>query len=287
MKMIIFALFLPSTLVLFGEEGKIQAKIKDLTATFMDDHCITSIAVMAIGKENHQQFEHITTQGTLSIKSPIPVNHYTEFRIGPLTQLFIATTLAYFVQEGWVSLNDPVSKFVPKSTTLPTYQEKEMTLGDLATHTSGLPAIPYSLSSPSFSVGQMYRFLANYELSREPGTKYEYSNFGYAFLAHLLSRLSKKRFPELIDQILFQPLNLKDTTFTLTQKERSHLVTGYEMGKGIAPLLTEKIYSIFMSSGGLYSTPKDLLAFLYFNMRKKPDESKFNPVNHANPLSYF
>lgn len=270
MKTHILILFSFFSLSLFAEEKGIQGEIENLTQAFMEDHSITSIAVMAIGRENHEKFEQIVTRGNLSIKSPVPVNQYTEFRIGPLTQLFTAVALAYFVQEGQVSLNDPVSKFVPKSMKLPTYQGKEITLGDLATHTSGLPDMPYSLSSrSSFSVSQMYRFLSKYELTREPGTKYEYSNFGYAFLANLLSRLSRRTFPELINQMILQPLSLKDTTFTLSQEQKSRLVTGYEMGKGISPFLSEKIYSIFIGSGGLYSTPRDMLTFLSYNMRKE------------------
>ncbi|MCB1110988.1 MAG: beta-lactamase family protein, partial [Chlamydiia bacterium] len=166
--------------------GNFEKSIGDAVANYRKEHDIVGIAVMAIGRENHQKSQHIITQGDLSLKSPIPVNAYTEFRLGPLTQIVTAGALAYLIQEGQVSLNDPVSKFLPKSMKLPTYQGKEITLGDLATHTSGLPDMPYSLTSrSSFSVSQMYRFLSKYELPRAPGTKYEYSNFGYAFLSNI------------------------------------------------------------------------------------------------------
>ena len=284
-KTLILTLFFFPSLVLLADGEGIQKEVEERVQTFTEDHSIISIAVMVIGRENHQKFEQIVTKGTLSIKSPIPVNQHTEFRIGPITQLFTAAALAYFVQEGQVSLSDPVSKFVPKSMTLPTYKGKEITLGDLATHTSGLPDMPYSLSSrSSFSVSQMYRFLSKYELSREPGTKYEYSNFGYAFLANLLSRLSKRTFPDLLSQIIIQPLSLKDTTFTLSQQQKSRLVTGYELGKGISPLLNEKIYSVFIGSGGLYSTPKDMLTFLSFNMRK--EQTSLNAILPIMQTSY-
>lgn len=250
--------------------GSVQKEIEGFVEAFVDDHGITSMAVVAVGRENHQKFEKIMTKGTISIKSPIPVNEHSLFRIGPLTQIYTAAVLAYFVQEGQVSLDDPISKFLPKSMSLPTYRGKEMTLGDLATHTSGLPDMPYSLSSrSSYSVSQMYRFLSKYELTREPGTRYEYSNFGYALLSNVLSRLSKRTFPDLIQQVIISPLNLKDTIFTLTQEQKGRLVTGYELGKGISPLLSEKIYSVFIGSGGLYSTPRDMLTFLSFNLRKE------------------
>jgi D-alanyl-D-alanine-carboxypeptidase/D-alanyl-D-alanine-endopeptidase len=250
--------------------GSIEKDIENYVTAFVDDHSITSIAVIVIGRENHQKFEKIVTKGTLSLKSQIPINDHSLFRIGPLTQLYTAAALAYFVQEGQVALNDPISKFVPKSMSLPTYKGKEISLGDLATHTSGLPDMPYSLSNrSSFSVSQMYRFLSKYELTREPGTKFEYSNFGYALLANLLTRLSKRTFSELMDQIIFSPLKLKDTTFTLSHDQKMSLVTGYENGKGISPLSNEKVYSIFIGSGGLYASPKDMLTFLSFNLKKE------------------
>lgn len=254
---------------LYAEQEEVQEAIEALAKTYWEEHGVVGMAVVATGRENHELFEKTVTLGNLSLKSPIPVNHYTEFRIGPLTQLFTAATLAYLVQEGQVSLNDPVSKFLPRSQKVPTYQEKQITLGDLATHTSGLPDMPYSLTSrSSFSVSQMQRFLAKYELPREPGTKYEYSNFGYAFLANILSRIAKRPFPDLCEQLIMHPLNLSDTQFLLTPEQKKRLSTGYEHGKGISPLLSEKVYSVFIGSGGLYSTPKDMLSFLLFNLGK-------------------
>ncbi|MCB1107271.1 MAG: beta-lactamase family protein [Chlamydiia bacterium] len=250
--------------------GGVKEMIEEKVEAYRESHAITGIAVVAIGRENHQKFQLIATKGNLSLKSPIPINLFTEFRIGPLTQIVTAGALAYLVQEGQIALNDPISKFLPKSMKLPTYKGKEITLGDLATHTSSLPDMPYSLSSrSSFSVSQMDRFLSKYELPREPGTKYEYSNFGYALLANILSRIAKRSYPELASQLIMDPLGLKETVFSLSREQKKRVATGYEYGKGISPLLSEKVYSIFIGSGGLYSTPKNMLTFLSFNMGKE------------------
>jgi len=260
-------IFLLTPLFLFAD---MQNDLEEKVTTYFQENAPVGIAVMAIGRENHQKLEHTITKGNLSLKSPIPINPYTEFRIGPLTQVVAASVLAYMVQEGRVQLNDPISKFLPKSMKLPTYHGKEITIGDLATHTSGLPDMPYSLSSrSSFSISQMYRFLSKYELSKEPGSKYEYSNFGYAFLANILSRIAKKPYPYLVEEIITHPLGIKDTVFKLSFEQKKRIATGYEHGKGISPFLSEKIYSVFIGSGGLYSTPRDMMTFLSFNMRKE------------------
>jgi serine-type D-Ala-D-Ala carboxypeptidase/endopeptidase len=270
MKSVFFLIFFFPALLQAEKDQAIQRQLEETVEHYLEDHDITGISVAVIGRENLQKFQKTISKGKLSKKSPIPVNNHTEFRLGPLSQIFIASVLAYFVNEGQLSLNDPVSKFLPKSMKVPTYKGKQMTLGDLATHTSGLPDMPYSLSSrASFSVSQMYRFLSKYELTREPGTKYEYSYFGYAFLSNLLSRIAKRSYPDLAQQMILEPLHMKDTVFNISQDQKIRLATGYEEGRGISPLLSEKLYSIFIGAGGLYSTAQDMLIFLSFNLGKE------------------
>ena len=248
-------------------EQKLSNQVETLCQNYRNNHAITGLVVAVIAREKEEPFEYTSTWGTKSKKSTIPVNLYTEFRLGALTQLFTANVLAYFVQSGQVSLNDPISKFLSKSMVVPTYHEQEITLGDLATHTSGLPNMPYSLSSRSnFRVSQMYRFLSLYDLKRAPGSKYEYSHLGYAFLSNLLSRIGKRSFPELVEQIILTPLNLRDTTFTLSHEQKSRYAIGYDHGQGVSPLNREKVYSVFIGSGGLYSTIQNMLTYLSFNL---------------------
>lgn len=270
LKPTIFFLFFFCGVLFADEPSPLEQEIKKMSEQFQADHGITGMAVIVIGRDQNQKFEQVVTLGSLSKKSSVPVNRFTEFRAGTLTQVFTAAALAYFVQEGQVTLNDPVSKFLPKSIKLPTYQDKEITLGDLATHTSGLPDMPYTLSSrATFSVGQMYHFLSKYELPRAPGAKYEYSNLGYAFLSNLLSRIAKRSFPDVLTQIVLHPLNLKDTVFTLSHDQKSRYAIGYEEGRGVSPLSSEKVYSVFIGAGGLISTPQNMVTWLSFNLGKE------------------
>ncbi|MCA1557898.1 MAG: serine hydrolase, partial [Acidobacteria bacterium] len=66
----------------------------------------------------------------------------TVFEIGSITKVFTAILLADMVLRGEVSLSDPVSKYLPKTVKVPARNGKEITLLDLATHTSGLPRLP-------------------------------------------------------------------------------------------------------------------------------------------------
>jgi len=125
-KTLIFFLFLLPFCLSADAKSMVEEKAK----AWMEKHDISAMTVLLIGRENHQKFQVTFAEGHLSKKSVIPVNPYSIFRLGPLTQLFTAEALAYYVQEGRVSLNDPISKFLPRSLKLPTYQGQEITIGD-------------------------------------------------------------------------------------------------------------------------------------------------------------
>ena len=89
------------------------------------------------------------------------------------------------VERGEMKLDDPVAKYLPKSVKMPTHNGKEITLLQLATHTSGLPHMPDNLDPKradnpyaDYTVEKLYAFLSGYKLTRDPGAKYEYSEPG-------------------------------------------------------------------------------------------------------------
>src|SRR5207253_883000 len=93
-----------------------------------------------------------------------------------------------------MKLNDPVAKYLPKSVKMPTRNGKEITLLQLATHTSGLPTtsvtwIPKRADDPraDYTIERMYDFVSGYKLTRDPGTKYEYSTVGIALLGQAIA----------------------------------------------------------------------------------------------------
>ena len=260
--------------------------IETMCAHYRSEEGMTGLAVAAIASREGQPHHYFVTLGTVSKKSSVPITPYTEFRIGPLTQLFTASILAYFVQSGQVRLNAPIRQFFSKSVAVPTFQGKEMTLLDLATHTSGLPDIPYSLSTRGhFRTSQMQYFLSRYQLKDAPGTHYDYSYFGYAILGNLLSRIGKHSLPELIQDMVLTPLNLKDTTFFLSTEQKTRYAVGYDKGQGISPLDVEKTYSTFVGAGGMSSTIRDLALFLSFQM--KEEQTSLNALLPLMQNSYY
>ena len=82
------------------------------------------------------------------------------------------------VKQGLVNLDDPIEMYLPTNVKVPTYNGHEITLEDLATHTSGLSGFPAGwIRNHTYSTRQVYDFLSNATLQSEPGTKANYSDF--------------------------------------------------------------------------------------------------------------
>ncbi|MBW4441549.1 MAG: serine hydrolase [Plectolyngbya sp. WJT66-NPBG17] len=194
----------------------------------------------------------------------------TIFEIGSISKVFTALLLADGVKQGEVKLNDPISKFLPKSVKVPHRNGKEITLIDLATHTSGLPRLPDNLNSKdienpyaNYTIEQLYEFLSSYQLTREIGTKYEYSNLGFGLLGHILNLKSGMDYETLVTTRITQPLQMRSTKIQLSSEMRSRLATGHnEIGK---PVKNWDIPTL-SGAGALRSTTHDLLNFLAANL---------------------
>jgi len=118
----------------------------------------------------------------------------TVFEIGSMTKVFTSLLLMDMTRRGEVALTDPVSKYLPASVKVPERNDRKITLADLSTQSSGLPRMPTNFAPKDdtnpyadYSVQQMYDFLSGYQLTRDIGSQYEYSNLGVGLLGHALS----------------------------------------------------------------------------------------------------
>jgi serine-type D-Ala-D-Ala carboxypeptidase/endopeptidase len=189
----------------------------------------------------------------------------TVFEIGSITKVFTNLLLADMVQRGEVGLDDPVSKYLPPEVKMPRRGEREITLVDLATHTSGLPRLwspfsPKDSTNPyaDFTVDDMYRFLSGHELRRDPGAQYEYSNLGGGLLGHVLSRRAGMDYESLVRARITGPLGMNDTRIVLTPEMRGRLAVGHNAA--LKPVPNWDLPTL-AGAGALRSTVNDLLKF--------------------------
>ena len=105
----------------------------------------------------------------------------TAFQIGSVSKVFVGLLLADMVRRGEVALEDPAQKYLPPGVKMPQHG-RPITLLDLSTHRSGLPSMPDNFrleADPNpveaYTVNDLWQFLSHYQLTHEPGEKYEYS----------------------------------------------------------------------------------------------------------------
>ena len=189
----------------------------------------------------------------------------TIVEIGSIGKVFTSLLLADMVERGQVALNDPVRKYLPTSVKMPSYKGEDITFADLATHTSGLPrdSVPVDMTkseSPyvGYTTNQLYAFLAQYELPRDPGAKWEYSNVGIGLLGHVLALRAGMNFEDLMRQRIFEPLGMKDTGLTFNSEQQSRRALGHNGKLVPVPYWTGGVVA---PAGGFNSTAADLLAF--------------------------
>jgi CubicO group peptidase (beta-lactamase class C family) len=167
-------------------------------------------------------------------------------------------------------LTDPVSKYLPASVKMPERNNRKITLEDLSTQSSGLPRLPSNLSPKDalnpyadYSVDRMYEFLSGYQLTRDVGEKYEYSNLGVGLLGHVLTRRAGMDYESLVKSRICDPLGMASTRVALTPQMKARLAIGHD-----ATLKAVPNWDIptLAGAGALRSTANDLLIFLAANL---------------------
>ena len=190
----------------------------------------------------------------------------TIFEIGSVSKVFTSLLLADMVNRSEVRLDDPASKYLPDSVTVPERSGKVITLLDLSTHSSGLPTLPSNLKPKDvrnpyadYSVDDLYQFLSGYTLPRDPGSEFEYSNLGAGLLGHLLASRVGADYESAIRIRITEPLGMPDTGITLSSSMKQRMATGHNAM--LAPVADWDFLTLD-GAGALRSSANDLLTFL-------------------------
>jgi serine-type D-Ala-D-Ala carboxypeptidase/endopeptidase len=210
----------------------------------------------------------IVGSGTAGPGRPSPPRADTIFEIGSVTKVFTATLLAALVEDGTVTLGDPVQGHLPAGVELPV-RGGPITLADLATHTAGLPRLPHGFILRSvrhrrnpyawFTTDDLYTGLRSMRLRREPGGRPRYSNLGYGLLGHVLGLRVGRSYEQLIQERICRPLELTDTAVLVPEEARGRFAQGRDRRGRPVPHWD---LPVLAGAGALCSTVADLLVFL-------------------------
>jgi CubicO group peptidase (beta-lactamase class C family) len=228
-----------------------------------------SIGILKDGKTYFYGYGE-TTKGNHQVP-----NENNLFEIGSISKTFTAILLADAVNQGKISLDDPLSKFLPGQHEI-SFEGVPVTVRMLSNHTSGLPRMPDNFSEgttdplnpyKNYSREDLMNFLKTVKLSRKPGTVYEYSNLAVATVGLILEDLYHKSFESLVREKILAPLKMDDTKQFLIKKDSARFASGYnEQGVYNGPW----DFKAFAAAGSLRSTSSDMLKYAKANWGEGP-----------------
>ncbi|MGY0572291.1 serine hydrolase [Bradyrhizobium sp. RDM12] len=199
-------------------------------------------------------------------KSARPYDEHTAFEIGSVTKTMTAALLAELIATHDIALDDPIAKLLPPGTSVPSVNGHEITVGEIVTHTSGIPAnLPdYQPPDPSNPYAgaterDLLDTLAAIKLTREPGSKWEYSNPAMIVLSYALAKREGKDYETLLRERLLGPLGMNET-YVATRPPQVHLAQGhYPNGKPANPW---DFHPDMAGVGGVRATLADMLRYM-------------------------
>ncbi len=198
-------------------------------------------------------------------------DEHTLYEIGSISKVFTGILLADQIEQKKMKADDPIADYLPAEVKVPVYSGggPMITLGNLSDHTSALPRLPSNMDPADpgnpyadYTVEMLYEFLSGYDLPREVGSAYEYSNLAVGLLGLILAEQSGTTYEGLLKEKITGPLGMNETAIKLSDEMKKRFATGYSVG--------EEVQSwdlpTFDGAGAIRSTASDMLKFLAANM---------------------
>lgn len=255
---------------------------------FVDDKVLAGAVTLVADKEKVLE---VSTVGWADIAAKKPMTKDALFWIASMSKPITATAFMMLVDEGKVSLDDPVEKYLPEFKGQMVVAEKDgehvllkkpkhpITVRNVLSHTSGLP-FKSAVEHPTLDMLPLRTAVLSYAaqpLDFERDSKYQYSNAGINTAARIIEVITGQSYEDFMQQRLFDPLGMTDTTFWPSEAQEPRIALSYKANKDktdieavpVAQLhypLHERIRQP-MPAGGLYSTAADVAKFCQMLLR--------------------
>jgi serine-type D-Ala-D-Ala carboxypeptidase/endopeptidase len=251
------------------------------TALFLE----TKVPALVIGGVRNGEMA-VAGFGKTSAQSDRVPDGKTLLRIGSITKPFTGAVLASLLADGKVKLMDPLQQALGWNTPIPTKNGKQIRLIDLVTHTSGLPREIERTPGPDNNPFQtmtkeaLIHNLQSGQLLFPPGTGAFYSNFGFDLLAQALANVAGTSYEDLLRERVLKPAGMKSTVFALPNERDASLLQGHNFNG--SPLPDVPTVPMIMGSGGLYSTPEDMVRWIAWHLdRSWHPDVEMRLLDHA------
>ena len=213
---------------------------------------------------------HFDATGFADLERQTPMTGETLFWIASMTKPVTATAILMLQDEGRLKVSDLVAKYLPEFAALKTPSGKpaNLTIAQLLTHTSGLGEAPAEGAAKARTLADLIPLFLAAPMQFEPGSRWSYCQSGINTASRIVEVVAGKRFDEFLQQRLFDPLGMSNTTFYPGQRPQLRRVTAYRKGATAGTLEPVPARAGYgqdeqppLGNGGLFSTGPDYARF--------------------------
>lgn len=225
--------------------------------------------------------------GVRDLESRAPVDADTRFRIASMSKAFTALAILHLRDQGKLVLDAPASRYVPEmaSWKLPTGDSRAITVRDLLHHSAGLVTDdPWGDRQQVLSEREFTALIASgVDFANAPGTRHEYSNYGYALLGRIISNVSGKRYQDYIRDTIMLPLGMTSTSYDISASPLGSRALGYRWQDEAWVREPDMRDGAFGAMGGVETTARDYAKWMAFLLSAWParDTPDDGPVKRS------
>src|ERR1700689_2735136 len=248
--------------------ARIPARMKEFVAAGKTAGVVTLVA-------RHGHVASLEAVGYQDLESKTPMRPDTVFRLASVTKPVTCAGIMILVDEGRLSLIDPVEKFLPEFKGLKlnpcgtragyncelVTPSRPVNILDLMTHTSGLPAGAPASGEPPNTLAERVAAVRGATLLFGPGRAWNYSNIGFAALGRIIEVVAGQPYDRFLAERIFQPLAMKENFFFVPPDKANRVASVYRYetdGLHLVPMPPPKFPA---PEGGLFSTAGDMARF--------------------------
>ena len=267
---------------------KLEAAMPEVDQIFRKYVSDRKIPGMLWGVVIDGRLAHVESAGVRERTSNSRITASTVFRIASMTKSFTALAILKLRDEGKLSLEDPVAKWLPEFARmeLPTRDTPPLRIRQLMSHSAGFPEDnPWGDQQLSATDAQLTeRLRIGIPFSTPPGTRYEYSNYAFALLGRAVTKASGVPYERYVRSEILSKLKMDSTTFEFSEAPAAERAVGYRLQPDGTYLEEAPLpHGAFGAMGGLLTTAADLGKYVAFHLSAWPprDDAESGPVRRA------
>ena len=260
------------TFILFSHNLRAAQAIPAVAEKMKEAVAQNEIAGAVTLVANKDKILHLDATGFADLTAQAPLSRDSLFWIASMSKPVTGVAVLIMQDEGKVSIDDPVEKYIPEFANYKTKsgEKATITIKHLLTHSSGMPEATAEEMKASRTLAELIPHFLNKPLQFDPGTKWQYCQSSINTAGRIVEIVSGQSFDQFVQQRIFAPLDMKDTTFYPTEAQAARIAKSYKktdskLNEAAIFILDGKPATSHdrypAANGGLFSTALDYCRF--------------------------